>query len=156
MHNVGITTAFNSDDAEMARHLNQEAGKAVLYGNVPEEDAFKFVTLNPAKMLHIADKVGSLKAGKDADVVIWSADPLSIYAKAEKTFVDGVAYWDIDKDAQQIKAQQTEKARLIQKMLDSKSSGSSTQRPLGNSPRLYNCETLEDYSAELNESEHAH
>ena len=156
MHNVGITTAFNSDDAEMARHLNQEAGKAVLYGNVPEEDAFKFVTLNPAKMLHIADKVGSLKAGKDADVVIWSADPLSIYAKAEKTFVDGVAYWDLDKDAQQIKAQQTEKARLIQKMLDSKSSGSSTQRPLGNAPRLYNCETLEDYSAELNESEHAH
>ncbi|MBB6273895.1 imidazolonepropionase-like amidohydrolase [Pedobacter cryoconitis] len=156
MHNVGITTAFNSDDAEMARHLNQEAGKAVLYGNVPEEDAWKFVTLNPAKMLHIADKVGSLKAGKDADVVIWSADPLSIYAKAEKTFVDGVPYWDIDKDAQLIKSQQTEKARLIQKMLDSKTSGSSTQRPLGNAPRLYNCETLEDYSAELNESEHVH
>ncbi|WP_244215253.1 amidohydrolase family protein [Pedobacter miscanthi] len=97
MHNVGITTAFNSDDAEMARHLNQEAGKSVLYGNVPEEDALKFVTLNPARMLHIDDKVGSLKAGKDADVVIWTANPLSIYARAEKTFVDGIAYWDIDK-----------------------------------------------------------
>ncbi|QNK64588.1 amidohydrolase family protein [Pedobacter sp. PAMC26386] len=156
MHNVGITTAFNSDDAEMARHLNQEAGKAVLYGNVPEEDALKFVTLNPAKMLHIADKVGSLKPGKDADVVIWSANPLSIYAKAEKTFVDGIAYWDLEKDALQIKTQQTEKARLIQKMLESKSSGANTQRPQGNTPRLYNCETLEDYSAELNESEHAH
>jgi len=156
MHNVGITTAFNSDDAEMARHLNQEAGKSVLYGNVPEEDAFKFVTLNPAKMLHIDDKVGSLKAGKDADVVIWTANPLSIYAKAEKTFVDGIAYWDIDKDAQVIKAQQAEKARLIQKMMDSKSKGGRTQRPLGDAPRLYNCETLENYSAELTEKEHAH
>lgn len=156
MHNVGITTAFNSDDAEMARHLNQEAGKAVLYGNVPEEEAFKFVTLNPAKMLHIDGQVGSLKAGKDADVVIWSANPLSIYAKAEKTFVDGVAYWDIEKDALVIKTQQTEKARLIQKMLESKSSGSGTQRAQGIAPRLYNCETLENYSAELNESEHAH
>jgi len=156
MHNVGVTTAFNSDDAEMARHLNQEAGKSVLYGNVPEEDAFKFVTLNPAKMLHIDDKVGSLKAGKDADVVIWTANPLSIYARAEKTFVDGIAYWDIEKDAQVIKAQQTEKARLIQKMLESKSKGGRTQRPLGDAPRLYNCETLENYSAELTEKEHAH
>ncbi|WP_316843087.1 amidohydrolase family protein [Pedobacter psychrodurus] len=156
MHNVGITTAFNSDDAEMARHLNQEAGKSVLYGNVPEEDALKFVTLNPAKMLHIDDKVGSLKAGKDADVVIWTANPLSIYARAEKTFVDGIAYWDIDKDAQVIKTQQAEKARLIQKMLDSKSKGGRTQRPMGDAPRLYNCETLENYSAELTEKEHAH
>jgi imidazolonepropionase-like amidohydrolase len=156
MHNVGITTAFNSDDAEMARHLNQEAGKSVLYGNVPEEDALKFVTLNPAKMLHIDDKVGSLKAGKDADVVIWTANPLSIYARAEKTFVDGIAYWDIDKDALVIKSQQAEKARLIQKMLDSKSKGGRTQRPMGDAPRLYNCETLENYSAELTEKEHAH
>ena len=156
MHNVGVTTAFNSDDAEMARHLNQEAGKSVLYGNVPEEDALKFVTLNPAKMLHIDDKVGSLKAGKDADVVIWTANPLSIYAKAEKTFVDGIAYWDIDKDAQIIKSQQTEKARLIQKMLESKSKGGKMQRPMGDAPRLYNCETLENYSAELTEKEHAH
>jgi len=156
MHNVGVTTAFNSDDAEMARHLNQEAGKSVLYGNVPEEDALKFVTLNPAKMLHIDDKVGSLKAGKDADVVIWTANPLSIYAKAEKTFVDGIAYWDIDKDAQIMKSQQTEKARLIQKMLESKSKGGKMQRPMGDAPRLYNCETLENYSAELTEKEHAH
>ncbi|RLJ77668.1 amidohydrolase family protein [Pedobacter alluvionis] len=156
MHNVGVTTAFNSDDAEMARHLNQEAGKSVLYGNVPEEDALKFVTLNPARMLHIDDKVGSLKAGKDADVVIWTANPLSIYARVEKTFVDGIAYWDIDKDTQVIKTQQAEKARLIQKMLESKSKGGRTQRPLGDAPRLYNCETLENYSAELTEKEHAH
>ncbi|MGY4383233.1 imidazolonepropionase-like amidohydrolase [Pedobacter sp. UYP24] len=153
MHNVGITTAFNSDDAEMARRLNQEAGKAVLYGDVPEEDAFKFVTLNPAKMLHIDNKVGSLKAGKDADIVVWSDNPLSIYARAEKTFVDGIAYWDIDRDAQVRKDQKAERSRLIQKMLDSKKSGVKTQRPSGEAPRLYNCETLEDYSAGLNELE---
>lgn len=147
MHNVGVTTAFNSDDAEMARRLNQEAGKAVLYGNVPEEEALKFVTLNPAKMLHIDDKVGSLKAGKDADVVVWSAHPLSIYAKAEKTFVDGVLYWDIDADAQKLAAQQKERARLVQKMLDSKNKGGRTQRPVGVAPTLYNCETESDYSA---------
>lgn len=106
-------------------------------------------------MLHIDNKVGSLKAGKDADVVIWSADPLSIYAKAEKTFVDGIAYWDIEKDAQLRKTQQAEKARIIQKMVESKTKGSRTQRATGDAPRLYNCETLENYSAELTEKEHA-
>lgn len=156
MHNVGINTAFNSDDAEMARRLNQEAGKAVLYGNVPEEEAFKFVTLNPAKMLHVDNRIGSLKAGKDADVVIWSDNPLSIYAKAEKTFVDGIVYWDIEKDAITRTQQQAEKARITQKMIDSKSKGAKTQRPSQQAPRLYNCESLEDYSAELNEMEGAH
>jgi len=156
MHNIGINTAFNSDDAEMARRLNQEAGKSVLYGNVPEEDALKFVTLNPAKMLHIDNRVGSLKTGKDADVVVWSDNPLSIYAKAEKTFVDGIAYWDIEKDAQIRTAQQLEKSRLAQKMIDSKSKGAKTQRPTPQSPRLYNCESLGDYSTELIEMEGAH
>lgn len=156
MHNIGITTAFNSDDAEMARRLNQEAGKAVLYGGVSEEDALKFVTLNPAKMLHIDAKVGSLKPGKDADIVVWSANPLSIYAKAEKTFVDGVAYWDIDRDEQVRKEQGTERARLVKKMQDSKNKGSKTQRAVAEAPRMYHCETLEDYSAELNELERSH
>ncbi|WP_285060497.1 amidohydrolase family protein [Pedobacter ginsengisoli] len=156
MHNVGITTAFNSDDAEMARRLNQEAGKAVLYGGVPEEEAFKFVTLNPAKMLHIDNKVGSLKAGKDADVVIWSDNPLSIYARAEKTFVDGIAYWDMERDAQIRTEQKAERARLIQKMKDSKAKGGKTQRPQNDAPKLYDCETLEDYSLELNELERSH
>ena len=152
MHNVGVTTAFNSDDAEMARRLNQEAGKSVLYGGVPEEDALKFVTLNPARILHIDNKVGSLKPGKDADVVVWSSHPLSIYAKAEKTFVDGIMYWDIDRDAQVQKAQTTEKARIIQKLLASKSIGARTQRSVGQAPPpLYHCESEEDYWAEMNQ-----
>jgi len=148
MHDVGVLTGFNSDDAEMARRLNQEAGKAVKYGNVSEEEALKFVTLNPAKMLHIDGRVGSVKAGKDADLVLWSDNPLSVYARAEKTFVDGINYWDIDKDAQKEKDLRTEEARLIQKMLDSKNGGAKTQRPPFTKATLYDCETLEgDFSA---------
>jgi len=148
MHEVGLVTGFNSDDEEMARRLNQEAGKAVTYGKVSEEDALKFVTLNPAKMLHVDNKIGSLKAGKDADVVIWSADPLSIYAVCEKTYVDGVPYWDLSKDADNQKAMKAEEGRLIQKMIDAKSGGAAT-RPAaaggaGRRPRVYECETLEE------------
>ena len=95
MHNNGVLTAINSDDAEMARRLNQEAAKSIKYGGVSEEDALKFVTLNPAKLLHIDDKVGSIKLGKDADLVIWSNHPLSIYAKAEKTIIEGTIYFDL-------------------------------------------------------------
>jgi len=135
MHDEGVVTAFNSDDAEMARRLNQEAGKAVAYGQMSEEEALKLVTLNPAKMLHVDNRVGSIKPGKDADVVLWSADPLSIYAVAEKTFVDGIPYWDIDKDAANQKAMRTDKARIIQKMIAAKNRGAATQRPTARRPR---------------------
>ncbi|WP_438829873.1 amidohydrolase family protein [Aquimarina agarivorans] len=84
MHKQGVTVAINSDDPEMSRRLNQEAAKSVKYGGVSEEDAWKFVTLNPAKLLHIDDRVGSIKVGKDADLVLWTDNPLSVYAKAEK------------------------------------------------------------------------
>ena len=94
MHEQGVTVAFNSDDAEMARRLNQEAAKAVLFGGVSEEDALKFVTLNPAKLLHLDEYVGSIKAGKHADVVLWSGHPLSMYSRAEKTFIDGTLFFD--------------------------------------------------------------
>lgn len=123
MHKVGLNVCINSDDAEMARRLNQEAGKVVRYGGVSEEDALKMVTLNPAKALHIDDKVGSLKAGKDADLVIWSDNPLSIYAKSEKTIVDGIVYFDREKDAEQRKKISSERFRLTQKMIGEKRSG---------------------------------
>ncbi|MBU0697196.1 MAG: amidohydrolase family protein, partial [Bacteroidetes bacterium] len=151
MHDAGVLVAFNSDDAEMARRLNQEAGKAVKYGNVSKEEAFKFVTLNPAKMLHIDNKVGSLKVGKDADLVLWSDEPLSVYARAEETYVDGIKYWDIDKDADQQKTIKSEEARLIQKMLDSKNGGSKTQRPSFTKPSLNTCDTIEEnYQTQTN------
>ena len=144
MHNEGVLVAFNSDDEEMARRLNQEAGKAVTYGHMSEEEALKLVTLNPAKMLHIDKRVGSIKAGKDADLVLWSADPLSIYAVAEKTFVDGIPYWDIDKDAANQKAMKAEEARIIQKMIAAKNKGAITQRAPGRKPRFNNEEDEDD------------
>jgi imidazolonepropionase-like amidohydrolase len=144
MHDMGINTAFNSDDEEMGRRLNQEAGKAVTYGNVSEEEALKFVTLNPAKMLHIDKWVGSIKPGKDADLVLWSADPLSIYAVAEKTYVDGIPYWDIDKDAANQKVMKADEARIIQKMIAAKNKGSLTQRPPGRRPRVSEEDENED------------
>jgi imidazolonepropionase-like amidohydrolase len=144
MHDVGVVTAFNSDDEEMARRLNQEAGKSVAYGQMSEEEALKLVTLNPAKMLHVDKQVGSLKPGKDADIVLWSADPLSIYAVAEKTYVDGIPYWDIDKDAANQKAMKADEARIIQKMIAAKNKGAVTQRPTGRRPRTEEDEDEDD------------
>jgi imidazolonepropionase-like amidohydrolase len=126
MHNAGLNVAINSDDAEMARRLNQEAAKSVLYAGMSEEDALKMVTLNPAKMLHVDDKVGSIKVGKDADIVIWSDNPLSVYAKAEQTLVDGIVYYDKQKDAQMRSQIATERTRLINKMIEEKAGGAST------------------------------
>ncbi|HRE64327.1 MAG TPA: amidohydrolase family protein, partial [Ferruginibacter sp.] len=139
MHNVGLNVAINSDDAEMARRLNQEAAKIVKYSGISEEDAFKMVTLNPAKMLHIDNKVGSIKAGKDADLVLWSDNPLSIYAKPEKTLVDGAVYFDIDKDAAMRKEIANEKNRLILKMLEEKKSGGSSGAAMPSFRRVNTC-----------------
>jgi imidazolonepropionase-like amidohydrolase len=123
MQKVGLNVAINSDDAEMARRLNQEAAKIVKYGGVTEEEAFKMVTLNPAKMLHVEDRVGSLKVGKDGDVVVWSDHPLSIYAKALYTIVDGTIYFDREKDEQMQKMVDVERNRIIKKMVGEKQRG---------------------------------
>lgn len=120
MHRLGVMTAINSDDAEMARRLNQEAAKMVKYGGVSEEEALKTVTLNPAKLLHLDQLMGSIKAGKDADLVLWNEHPLSIYAKPEKTFVDGIAYFDLERDQRLREELRQERQRLIQKMLAEK------------------------------------
>ncbi|OAV43715.1 amidohydrolase family protein [Lewinella sp. 4G2] len=151
MHEQGVLTAFNSDDAEMARRLNQEAAKAVLFGGVSEEDAWKFVTLNPAKMLHLDEHVGSLKAGKDADVVVWSDHPMSIYAKAEHTFVDGIEYFNRERDARLRQEVEKERNALIQKSLEAKQAGAPTQKPEGKQRRMLHCNSL-DHALET----HAH
>ncbi len=144
MHKQGVLTAFNSDDAEMGRRLNQEAAKAVKYGGVSEEEALKFVTLNPAKLLHLDHRMGSIKVGKDADVVLWSDNPLSIYAKVEKTIIDGAIYFDIEKDEERQKANQAEKARIIEKMIKAKKGGEKTQPVKSKKPRLYHCDSVGD------------
>jgi len=127
MTDEGLTVAVNSDDPEQARHLNQEAAKSIKYGGLTEEQAFKMCTLNPATMLHIADRVGSIKVGKDADVVLWNNNPLSVYATAQKTFVDGIEYYDRQCDSTVRIYIANERNRLIQKMLAAKKEGAKTQ-----------------------------
>jgi len=139
MSKVGLNVAINSDDAEMARRLNQEAAKSIKYGGMSEEDALKMVTLNPAKMLHVDQKVGSVKVGKDADLVLWSDNPLSIYAKAEKTMVDGIVYFDRVADTEMRKQQIAERSRLIQKMNGEKRAGGPTAAPMPSYSVLLNC-----------------
>ncbi|MBC5842572.1 amidohydrolase family protein [Flavobacterium sp. F-380] len=143
MHNAGLLVAYNSDDAEMSRRLNQEAAKAVKYGDVSEEDAWKFVTLNPAKLLHIDDKVGSIKVGKDADIVLWSANPLSIYAQAEKTIIEGTVYYDAKKDEAKRVAVNQERNLIIGQMLEEKNKGMNTQEPKKKTKVEYHCDTME-------------
>ena len=140
---MGVNTSINSDDAEMGRRLNQEAAKAVKYGNLTEEEAWKLCTLNPAKMLHIDDKVGSVKTGKVADLVLWSDNPLSIYAKAEKTIIDGIIYYDNEEDAKLREEIKKERTRIIAKMMEEKKKGGTVVKPSGKKPKLYHCETLE-------------
>ncbi|MGV8946110.1 MAG: amidohydrolase family protein [Lutibacter sp.] len=145
MHNLGITVAINSDDEEMNRRLNQEAAKTIKYGGLSEEEAWKLVTINPAKLLHIDARVGSIKAGKDADVVLWNNNPLSIYAKAEKTLVDGTIYFDIEKDLQLRQQIKNERNSLINMMLIEKNNGNDVQSPTKKTPVHFHCDTELDY-----------
>jgi N-acetylglucosamine-6-phosphate deacetylase len=117
MHNAGIVVSFNSDDAEMGRRLNLEAAKAVKYGGVPEAEALKFVTLNPAKQLGIDRWTGSIEQGKDADLVVWSGPPLSTYSRCEQTWIDGRKYFDRQEDAKQRAITQDMRAKLVQRIL---------------------------------------
>ncbi len=142
MHNAGVTVAINSDDAEMGRRLNQEAAKTIKYGDLSQEDAWKTVTLNPAKLLHLDNRMGSLKVGKDADVVVWSGNPLSVYTKVETTIIDGIIYFDVERDADMDQWIEKERARLIQKMKAAKQAGDKTQKPKGEKPKSFHCDDL--------------
>ena len=144
LHGQGIVTAFNSDDAEMARRLNQEAAKAVKYGGVSEEEALKFVTLNPAKLLRIDHMVGSIEVGKHADVVLWDEHPLSVYARPEQTYVDGVKYFDLQADLEKREWMRSERARLTQAMKTGGSSAGPPRPPTEKLKTHYHCETLTD------------
>ncbi len=150
---MGVVVALNSDDAEMSRRLNQEAAKGVMYGGMSEEAAWKMVTLNPAILLHLDDKMGSLKIGKDADVVIWSENPLSIYAQAEMTFVDGIKFFDKEEDLKKREEIKIERNRLIQKMVGEKKAGAKTQAPSMKYQTHYHCDHIDD---EMGEQEHKH
>lgn len=143
MHDSGVLVAFNSDDPEMSRRLNQEAAKAVKYGGVSEEEAWKFVTLNPAKLLHIENSVGSIKVNKNADLVLWSSHPMSIYSRAEKTMIQGAIYYSSDKINKMLETNKKERSLLISQMLDVASKGNKTETPVIITKKEFHCETLD-------------
>ena len=117
MHQQGVLVSFNSDSDELARRMNLEAAKAVKYGGLSEEEALKFVTINPARQLRIQDRVGSIEPGKDADFVIWSGSPLSTYTMCEQTWVDGRRFFDREEDQRMQEEGNRQRATLIQKIL---------------------------------------
>jgi N-acetylglucosamine-6-phosphate deacetylase len=123
MRDAGVVVSFNSDDSELARRLNTEAAKAMKYGGVPEEEALKFVTLNPAKQLRIDDRVGSIEVGKDADLVVWSASPLSTLGRCEQTWIDGRRFFDRGEDQEMRKRDADRRAKLVQKALAAAQAG---------------------------------
>lgn len=113
----GVVASFNSDSDELVRHLNTEAAKAIKYGGLSETDALNLVTLNAAKQLRVADRVGSLEPGKDADFVVWNDSPLSSFARVEQTWIDGRKYFDRDEDIAERARIQIERDRLVAKAL---------------------------------------
>src|ERR1700735_3177114 len=133
----GVVVSVNSDDAEEARHLNQEAAKAIKYGGLSDNDALKLVTLNPAIQLGIDNRVGSIDVGKDADLAIFNHDPLSVYAVVQKTLIDGQVYFDrqhdidarpgLEKEKQDLLAK--EKSAAEEKKKEDKSENKSEKKP---------------------------
>jgi len=111
----GVVVSINSDDAEEATHLNQEAAKAMKYGGLLHDEALKLVTLNPAIQLGIDKRVGSIDVGKDADLVIYNHDPLSAYAVVQKTLIDGRVYFDRQRDIAGRPERDKEKKALLEK-----------------------------------------
>ncbi|HEY2017907.1 MAG TPA: amidohydrolase family protein [Bryobacteraceae bacterium] len=116
MNQEGVVVSLNSDDAELMRHLNTEAAKAMRYGGASETEALAMVTLNPAKQLGIDNRVGSIDVGKDADLVIYDKYPLSDFAKVQKVLIDGTVYFDRDKEVSGQAAKAAEKQKLVDKL----------------------------------------
>lgn len=140
MNKLGVLTGINSDDPEMGRRLNQEAAKTVKYSDVSEIEALNMVTINPAKMLHIDNKVGSITVGKDADLVLWDGNPLSNYSKPVTTWIEGKIYFDRKEDLAKRAEIAKERQRLIEAMIKAKKSGQATQKAGKTIEPEYHCE----------------
>lgn len=126
MQQRGVLTSLNSDSPDLQRRLNQEAAKSITYCDMSPEEAWKMITINPAKQLKIDNRTGSIKAGKQADFVIWDNNPLSVYARAEQTWIDGRQYFDLTTDLNARQAQRIEKSQLINKLIADKSAQTSS------------------------------
>lgn len=108
----GVVVSINSDSDERMRRLNLDAAKVEKYGGVPEQDALQMITLNPAKQLGIDKRTGSIEVGKDADLVVWTGHPFSVYSRVETTIIEGEIFFDRAKDAQMRKDNAAERERL--------------------------------------------
>lgn len=139
----GVNTAINSDDAEMGRRLNQEAAKTVKYGGVSETEALKMITINPAKMLHIEDHVGSITVGKDADLVLWSGHPLSVYSHPLFTMIDGIIYYSQERDQHLQELIRKERQRIILAMMQAQKNGEKTQKVKHQEQHEYHCDSFD-------------
>ena len=111
----GLLVSLNSDDAELMRHLNQEAAKTIKYGGLSEDEALALITINPARQLEIDNRVGSIEPGKDADLVIYDKHPLSNYAKVQTVYIDGEVYFDRDKDLSARAEKEARRKALVDK-----------------------------------------
>jgi imidazolonepropionase-like amidohydrolase len=111
---AGVNVSINSDSDERARRLNIEAAKAMKYGDLTEEEALRMITLNPAQQLGIESRVGSIDVGKDADLVIWTAHPFSVYSRVETTFIEGEIFFDRGQDLARRSELERERAALEQ------------------------------------------
>jgi imidazolonepropionase-like amidohydrolase len=125
----GVLVSINSDSGEEMRHLNQEAAKAIKWGGMDRKAALALVTLNPAKQLRIDDRVGSIEVGKDADLVLYDGDPLSMMSVVQKTFVDGDLYFDREADRER-----QAKVEEIKKRLSGKDEGETEDSEEGGTP----------------------
>ncbi len=114
MYRAGIVVSLNSDSDELARRLNIEAAKVMKYGDVPEEEALKMITLNPARQLGIDSRVGSIDIGKDADLGIWNGHPLSTLSRVETVFIDGEIFFDRQQDLARRPQLEAERKQLEQ------------------------------------------
>lgn len=153
MNQQGVVVAINSDDAEMGRRLNQEAAKSIKYGGMSEIDAWKMVTLNPAKLLHLDERMGSMRVGKDADLVLWSDNPLSISAVVQMTVVDGKVLFSLEEDKVLQSNNKIERARLTALMLKQNKAGQDIQKFKPKKNRHFHCNTIGEEGSEL---ENAH
>ena len=134
----GVIVSINSDSDERARRLNIDAAKMMRYGGLTEDEALKLITLNPAMQLGIDKRVGTIDVGKDADLAIWSAHPLSVYARVEQTFVDGELLFDREADIARRPRLEAERKTLEQAEVNkAPAQGGTPARPPGAIRRAY-------------------
>ena len=142
MHKAGILTALNSDDEAMGTRLNLEAAKMVRYGNISEAEAWNMVTLNPAKMLGIDKKVGSIEIGKEADLVLWNGHPMVAASVPEFTWIEGFDYYSQERHNRMLQRNEAEAKRLLPVLIKAISEGEKPEERPYKSFNPYHCEDL--------------